>query len=134
MFAVIIADTWKQFPFVALLLYAGLQIIPEELYEAAKVDGGNVVQRFVKITLPMIKPMILVALIFRTMSALRIFDIVYSMTGGGPANTTNTLLHSAYIYLFKDMNFGLGSTMSTIIFILIMIICMIYIKTLGRDE
>lgn len=134
MFVVIVADTWKQFPFVALMLLAGLQIIPGELYEAAEVDGASKVRMFFSITLPMIKPMILVSLLFRTMSALRIFDIVYSMTGGGPANSTNTLLHNAYIYLFKDMNFGLGSAMSTVIFILIFIISIIYIKIFRNED
>ncbi len=134
MFAVIVADTWKQFPFVALLLLAGLQIIPAELYEAAEVDGANKVRQFFTITLPMIKPMILVSLLFRTMSALRIFDIVYSMTGGGPANSTNTLLYSSYIYLFKDMNFGLGSALSTVIFILIFIISLIYIRMFKNKD
>ena len=131
--AVVVADSWKQFPFVALLLLAGLQVIPHELYEAARVDGASRMKQFFKITLPLIKPMILVALIFRTMSAIRIFDIVYSMTSGGPANTTSTLLYTSYTWLFGDLNYGKGSAMAFIIFVIIFIITMIYLR-LDRDS
>lgn len=133
MMAVVVADSWKQFPFVALLLLAGLQVIPHELYEAARVDGASRMKQFFKITLPLIKPMILVALIFRTMSAIRIFDIVYSMTSGGPANTTSTLLYTSYTWLFGDLNYGKGSAMAFIIFVIIFIITMIYLR-LDRDS
>ena len=90
-------------------------------------------KQFFKITLPLIKPMILVALIFRTMSAIRIFDIVYSMTSGGPANTTSTLLYTSYTWLFGDLNYGKGSAMAFIIFVIIFIITMIYLR-LDRDS
>lgn len=126
MFCIIITNTWKQFPFVALMLLSGLQTIPSELYESADVDGAGTFKQFISITLPGIKPMILVVLLFRTMGDLRIFDLVYSMTGGGPANTTSTLLYQAYIYLFKDMNFGMGSTWSTVIFLIILTISLVY--------
>lgn len=132
--AVVLTDTWKQFPFVALMLLAGLQTIPHELYESAEVDGAGKIRQFVSITLPNIKPILLVVLLFRTMGALRIFDIVYSMTGGGPANSTTTLLLQAYNYFFKDLNYGKGSAMSTIIFIIIMIMSVIYIKVFRSDE
>ena len=128
MMAVIVTDAWKQFPFVALLLLAGLQVISAEIYEAAAVDGANRRTQFFRITLPLIKPMILVALIFRTMSAIRIFDIVYAMTGGGPANTTSTLLYTSYTWLFGDLNYGRGSAMAFIIFVIIFIITMIYMR------
>lgn len=134
MFAVVVADAWKQFPFVALMLLAGLQMIPQELYESADVDGANAFRKFFAITLPMIKPMILVTLLFRTMAAIRIFDIVFAMTGGGPANSTSTLLYTAYIYLFKDMNFGRGSAMSTVIFAIIFILSMFYISMFKNKD
>ena len=134
MVAIVLTDTWKQFPFVALMLLAGLQTIPGDLYEAAQVDGAGRVKQFFSITLPGIKPILLVVLLFRTMGALRIFDIVYSMTGGGPANATTTLLLQSYNFFFKDMNYGYGSAMATIIFVLIMIISFLYIKVFKSDE
>jgi multiple sugar transport system permease protein len=133
-FCIIITNTWKHFPFAALILFSGLQTIPEELYESAKVDGAGAIRRFVSITLPGLKPMILVVLLFRTMGDIRIFDLVYAMTGGGPANTTSTLLYQAYIFLFKDMNFGLGSTWSAVIFLIILVISLVYNRIFRSDD
>src|SRR5690606_8059261 len=96
MFAVIFADVWKTTPFMALLLLAGLQTIPQSLYEAAEVDGASKTQQFFKITLPMLKSTILVALLFRTLDAFRVFDLIYVLTGGGPANSTETISVLAY--------------------------------------
>lgn len=134
MAVIIITNVWKQFPFVALILLSGLQTIPRELYESAEVDGAGAWSRFLHITLPGIQPMILVVLLFRTMADIRIFDLVYSMTGGGPANTTSTLLYQAYIFLFKDMNFGLGSAWSTVIFLIIFAISILYIALFQRED
>lgn len=134
MLAVVLADTWKQFPYVALMLLAGLQTIPEELYESAKVDGAGRIRMFFSITLPNLKSVLLIVLLFRTMGALRIFDIIFGITGGGPANSTATLLYQAYKYLFGDMNFGLGSALSTVITIIILIFSIIYIKVLKTDD
>ncbi|AEE97836.1 carbohydrate ABC transporter permease [Mahella australiensis] len=134
MFAVVIADTWKQFPYVALMLLAGLEVIPVELYESAEVDGAGKIRQFFSITLPNIQPVLLVVLLFRTMGAVRIFDIVYGMTGGGPANSTSTLVLMAYKYLFGDLNFGLGSAMSSIVFIIILIFSIFYISVLKPKE
>lgn len=134
MFVVVVADTWKQFPYIALMLLAGLQTIPKELYESASVDGAGTIAQFFKITLPNLKGIILIVLLFRTMGAIRIFDIIYGITGGGPANSTATLLFKAYKYIFGDMNFGLGSAMSTIITLLIMILSFVYIRTLKTED
>lgn len=134
MFVVIVADTWKQFPYIALMILAGLQTIPKELYESASVDGAGSTAKFFNITLPNLKGIIMVVLLFRTMGAVRIFDIIYGITGGGPANSTATLLYKAYKYIFGDMNFGLGSAMSTIITIIILILSLIYIKTLRTEN
>ena len=134
MFVVIVADTWKQFPYIALMILAGLQTIPKELYESASVDGAGSTAKFLNITLPNLKGIIMVVLLFRTMGAVRIFDIIYGITGGGPANSTATLLYKAYKYIFGDMNFGLGSAMSTIITIIILILSLIYIKTLRTEN
>src|SRR6476469_6781597 len=109
---IILADVWKTAPFMALLILAGLQVIPGEVYEAAEVDGASAWQRFVKIMLPLLPPAILVALIFRTLDALRIFDLPYVLTKG--ANGTNTLSFEAYQELRQNNLIGLGSAMSII--------------------
>ncbi len=134
MLVVVIADTWKQFPYIALMLLAGMQTIPGELYEAAKVDGAGAIRSFFRITLPNLKSVILIILLFRTMGALRIFDIIFGITGGGPSNSTATLLYQAYKYLFGDMNFGLGSALSTVITLLILFFSIIYIKVFKTDD
>lgn len=134
MMVVVLADTWKQFPYISLMLLAGLQTISKEQYESAMVDGAGKVYIFFHITLPNLKGIILIILLFRTMGAIRIFDIIFGITGGGPANSTATMLYEAYKYLFGDMNFGKGSAMSTIITILILVISIIYMKTMRTDD
>jgi multiple sugar transport system permease protein len=133
MFAIIVADVWKTTPFMALLLLAGLQTIPQSLYEAAEVDGASRYQQFVRITLPLLKPTILVALLFRTLDAFRIFDLVYVLTGGGPGNATETISIYAYKTMFAQMNFGAGSALSVIVFLCVAVISMIFVKVLGTD-
>lgn len=130
--AAIFMDVWKTTPFVAILLTAGLQIIPRELYQAARVDGAGSWAVFRKITLPMLKPVILVVLIFRTLDAFRVFDAVYVLTGGGPANTTETLSIYAYKVLFQTLQFGYGSTLSVIVFLCVGGISLFYVKMLSR--
>ena len=134
MLVVVLADTWKQFPFIALMILSGLQTIPEELYESAGVDGAGRLSCFFYITLPGLLHILLIVLLFRTMGALRIFDIVYGITGGGPGNATSTLLYQAYRYLFGDMNFGMGAAMSTIITVLILLISAVYIRVMEVKE
>jgi len=126
--AAIFMDVWKTTPFVAILLMAGLQVIPQDLYHAAMVDGAGSGFIFRKITLPLLKPVILVVLIFRTLDAFRVFDAVYVLTGGGPANTTETLSIYAYKVLFQTLQFGYGSTLSVVVFLCIGGISIFYIK------
>ncbi len=133
MFAVIFADVWKTTPYMALLLLAGLQTIPSSLYEAASIDGATKWQQFTKITLPLLKSSILVALLFRTLDAFRVFDLIYVLTGGGPANSTETISILAYKVMFSQTNFGGGSALAVIVFICVAIISIIYIKLLGAD-
>jgi multiple sugar transport system permease protein len=127
----IIADTWKAAPFMALLILAGLQTIPGELYEAARVDGASTWQRFVKITLPLLKPAILVALIFRTLDALRIFDLPFVLTKG--AQGTNTLSLYAYQELQQNQIIGLGSALSVMTFLIVMAVSLLYIRFVGGN-
>lgn len=130
-FSLIFADVWKTTPYMALLLLAGLQTIDSTLYEAADVDGATKLQQFAKITLPLIKPTMLVALLFRTLDAFRIFDLVYVLTGG--ANRTETITSYAYKTMFAQMEFGKGSTLSVIMFICVALISIGYIKILGAE-
>src|SRR5215212_7969683 len=127
----IIADVWKTAPFMALLLLAGLQTISGEIYEAAKVDGATAWQRFTKITLPLLRPAILVALIFRTLDALRIFDLPFVLTKG--SNGTETLSLLAYNTLTKDRLVGEGSALSVITFIVVMAVSFLYIRFIGGN-
>jgi multiple sugar transport system permease protein len=128
---IIIADVWKTAPFMALLILAGLQTIPGEIYEAARVDGATKWQRFAKITLPLLKPAILVALIFRTLDALRIFDLPYVLTKG--ANGTTTLSLIAQQTFAENRIYGLGAAYSVLTFITVMIVAFTYIRTVGGN-
>jgi len=128
---IILADVWKTSPFMALLILAGLQVIPSEIYEAAKVDGATAWQRFTKITLPLLTPAILVALIFRTLDALRIFDLPFVLTNG--KNGTSTLSTIAEETFASNRIYGLGSAMAVLTFIVVMIVSFIYIRTVGGN-
>jgi multiple sugar transport system permease protein len=129
-FAVIIAaEVWKTTPFMALLLLAGLTTIDSGLYEAAKVDGASAIQRFFRITLPLMKPAILVALLFRTLDAFRVFDSIFIMTGGGLNTESVSIL--GYNQLIARLNLGLGSAVSVLIFLLVLLIAFLFVRGLG---
>jgi multiple sugar transport system permease protein len=132
--AAILVDVWKTTPFMALLVLAGLQGISEDLYKAARVDGASRWRSFVSITLPLLKPAILLALLFRTLDAFRVFDAIYVMTEGGPANTTETLSIYAYKMLMRSGNFGYGSALSVATFLCVVGLSLVYIRLLGREE
>ncbi len=132
MHAAIIVDVWKTTPFVVLLLTAGLSAIPRDYYMAARVDGASPWTVFLRITLPLLKPVILITLIFRTIDAFRVFDVIYVLTGGGPANQTETLSIYAYKVLFQTLQFGYGSAISVIIFLCVGTISVFYIKLLSK--
>ena len=127
----VFADVWKTAPFMGLLLLAGLQVIPSDVYEAARVDGANRWQRFLRITLPLLKPAILVALLFRTLDALRIFDLPFVLTQG--ANGTSTLSLIAYEELTQNRLLGLGSALSVITFVIVMVVSFLYIRFVGGN-
>jgi multiple sugar transport system permease protein len=129
--AIVVADVWKASAFAGLLILAGLQSIPEELYEAARMDGATAWQRFRRITLPLLKPAILVALIFRTMDAFRVFDLVFVMTQGGPADATNVLQFYGYKKIFAEGLMGYGSAISVLVFLISFVVALFYIKAIG---
>jgi multiple sugar transport system permease protein len=131
MAVMVLADVWKTAPFMALLLLAGLQVIPDDVYDAAKVDGANTWQRFVSVTLPLLVPAILVALIFRTLDALRIFDLPYVLTRG--ANDTTTLSLLAHQELTSNRLIGYGSALSILTFVIVMAVSFLYIRTVGGN-
>jgi multiple sugar transport system permease protein len=131
MFVIITAEVWKTTPFIALLLLGGLALIPDDLYKAAKMDGASAWQRFVKITLPLIKPALMVAVLFRTLDAFRIYDAAFIITRG--ANDTDTLSILGYEQLVNRLNLGLGSAVSILIFICVMIIAFIFFRFLGAS-
>jgi multiple sugar transport system permease protein len=126
---IIIAEIWKTTPFMGLLLLAGLSLVPEDLQKAAKVDGATAWQRFTKITLPLMKPAILVALLFRTLDSFRIFDNIFIMTQG--SNGTGSVSVLGFDNLFNALNLGIGSTISILIFICVAIIAFIFIRGFG---
>jgi multiple sugar transport system permease protein len=127
--AIIIAEVWKTTPFMALLLLGGLALVPDELHEAAKVDGASAWQRFWRITIPLMKPAILVALLFRTLDAFRIFDTVYIFNQG--AHGTETVSILAYNQLLNRLNLGLGSAVAVLIFVMVALIAFVFIKVFG---
>jgi multiple sugar transport system permease protein len=127
----ILADTWKTAPFMALLLLAGLQVIPSEIYEAAKVDGATAWQRFRRITLPLLMPALLVALIFRTLDALRAFDLPKVLTNGANGTTTMSLI--AQRTFQENRLYGEGAAYSIITFIVVMIVSFMYIRFVGGN-
>lgn len=130
---VILADVWKTTPFVALLLLAGLQNIDASLYEAARIDGASAWRQFRYVTLPLLKPAILVALIFRTLDAFRVFDLIYALTGGGPGTSTEPIALYTFNVLLQNLQFGYGSALSVIVFLITFGLALLYIRFLGAE-
>jgi multiple sugar transport system permease protein len=128
---IVLTEVWKTTPFMALLLLAGLSLVPDEILEAAKVDGANAFQRFFRITVPLMMPAILVALLFRTLDAFRVFDAVFILTGG--ANDTESVSILGYNVLINRVNLGLGSAVSVLIFMCVILIAAFFVKILGTS-
>jgi ABC-type sugar transport system permease subunit len=131
--AICLTIIWKTSSFMALILLAGLQMIPKSLYEAAEVDGASKMQQFWGITIPMLMPSIVVALIFRTITALQTFDIPYTMTKGGPGNATETLAMLIHKTTIEYLDVGYGSTMAVCMFVLSMAVTALYLRRVGQQ-
>jgi multiple sugar transport system permease protein len=129
----ILADVWRTLPFVTVLCYARLLAIPVEIYEAAQLDGAGPVATLTRITLPLIRRILLIAVLFRTLDALRSFDLMFVLTGGGPAGTTETLTVYAYRSLFQAVQLGLGSAVGVVVFALVMAVAWGYLRALRRE-
>jgi multiple sugar transport system permease protein len=131
-FAVVFADVWKTAPFMTLLLLAGLQAIPSDTYEAAIIDGAGMFQRFWHVTLPLLKPVLIVAITLRTIDALRVFDIIYVLTGGGPGGATTSISLLAFNY-YNLGDYGMGSAISILTFLTVLSFTVVYLKV-GRFQ
>ncbi len=134
MFTVIIVDVWNTTSFVALLLLAGLQSLPDEPFEAARIDGASAVQSFWYITLPLLRPSILVALLWRLIDTFRIFDVIWLLTAGGPAHSTETVSIYVYNYGFKSFDLGYASAASYIMIFIMLIIAAFLARNIGRSS
>jgi ABC-type sugar transport system permease subunit len=132
--AVIFADVWKNTSLVAFILLAGLTTIPRELYEAARVDGVSAWQAFLRITLPMLKPAIVVVLVLRTIEAFKVFDIIYVMTRGGPANGTQSVALYTYQQAFSNELFGYGAALACLIVVFIAVFAVVYMRAIQSED
>ncbi|MGE0074086.1 MAG: carbohydrate ABC transporter permease [Sphaerochaetaceae bacterium] len=132
--SIIVALIWQGFPFFAIMLLAGLQAIPDELYEAAEIDGATKTQRFFNVTIPMLKPVILTTILLRTIWVANSLDIILIMTGGGPGYSTYTLPVYSYIKAYKGMDFGYSSTIAVLLTILLMIIVTGYVRNILKSQ
>ncbi|HYZ55410.1 MAG TPA: sugar ABC transporter permease [Streptosporangiaceae bacterium] len=125
---IFVSDSWKNIPFVAIILLAGLQVIPPDVYEAARIDGASAWQAFRKLTLPLLKPALSVALIFRTLQALLVFDVVFILTGGGPGTSTESLFFLNYQTFITNTDFGYGGAQSVFLVVLALIVSAVYVR------
>lgn len=132
--AVIIADVWKNTSFIAMVLLAAMQSIPKDYYEAAIIDGAGRLKSVFYITLPLLRPAILVAVVIRTMEAFKVFDIIYIMTKGGPANGTQVISYYTYINSFQYSKYGYGAALSYIVSLVILLFALFYIKLLYKKS
>lgn len=134
LYMIVVPKVWKEIPFVALILLAGLQTIPRRLYESARVDGANPWQSFLHVTLPLLKPQILVVLVLETVWAIRVFDVVYAMTRGGPANASMVLNYLTYKETFEYLHFGYGAALAWIMLIITLGLAIIYVAQLRSED
>lgn len=132
--SLIIAHVWKEGPLVAIFFLAGLQLIPDELYEAARIDGGGSWRIFRYVTLPLLRPVILIVLVYETMTAILVFDLIYVLTGGGPGDATAMISWFAYAEIFKSLNLGHGIALSIIIALITLILIILYLRLLRSEE
>jgi ABC-type sugar transport system permease subunit len=131
---VIVADVWKMTPFVCIFILASLQLTNKSVYEAASIDGAGAVRRFFMLTLPYLKPTLLVLIVMRTMESFKVFDLVYALTQGGPSNGTMVVIYKAYIQAFTNLDFSAGATLSYLIAACIAMLTVLYVKVLRTEE
>lgn len=132
--SLVMAHIWKEGPLVAIFFLAGLQLIPVELYEAARIDGGSGWRIFRLVTLPLLRPIFLIVVVYETMTAILTFDTIYVMTGGGPANSTALISWFAYAEIFKSLNLGRGIALAIIIAMITLVLIILYLRVLRTEE
>jgi ABC-type sugar transport system permease subunit len=132
--AVLVADAWRNTPFMAIMLLAGLQVIPGDIYEAARIDGANAWQTFRRLTLPLLKPALMVALVYRTVSSFLIFDVIYIMTKGGPGTSTQVLGYLNWQAFLTDFDFGYGGAVSVALVVFALLIALAYVRVFRTEE
>jgi multiple sugar transport system permease protein len=131
---VVVAYVWAQIPLASLLILAGLQTIPKALYEAAEVDGASLARRLFAVTIPSVRPVLVVLLIFETVSALKAFDIIYVLTGGGPGDSTTVLGWKIYSTTFQQLDFGQGSALAIIMALLTLSLSVFFFRAMGKGQ
>lgn len=131
--AIFFADAWKNVPFMVILLLAGLLVIPQDLYEASRVDGATAWQAFRRVTLPLLKPALMVVLVFRTLSAFLIFDVIYVMTAGAPGNSTSTLAFLNWQAFITNADYGYGGAVSVVLVVCCLVIAAVYVRAFRVD-
>jgi ABC-type sugar transport system permease subunit len=132
--AILAADAWRNTPFMAIVLLAGLQVIPGDIYEAARIDGASAWQTFRRLTLPLLRPALMVALIFRTLSSFLIFDVVYAMTGGGPGTSTSVLSYLNWQAFFVYSDYGYGGAISVALVVIALMIAAAYVRVFRSEQ
>lgn len=132
--AILAADAWRNTPFMAIVLLAGLQVIPGDIYEAARIDGANAWRTFLRLTLPLLRPALMVALIFRTLSSFLIFDVVYAMTGGGPGTSTSVLSYLNWQAFFVLSDYGYGGAISVALVVIALVIAAAYVRVFRSEQ
>lgn len=132
--SLVMAHIWKEGPLATIFFLAGLQLIPDELYEAARIDGGGTWRIFRHITLPLLRPIFLVVIVYETLTAILTFDTIYVMTGGGPADATALISWFAYAEIFKSLNLGHGVALAIIIAIITLVLILLYLRVLRTEE
>jgi len=132
--SLIMAAIWKEGPLAAIFFLAGLQLIPSELYEAARIDGGSSWKIFRFITLPLLRPIMLIVVIYETLTAILVFDLIYVLTGGGPGDSTSLISWFAYAEIFKNLNLGHGVALAVIIALITLVLILIYLRIIRSEE
>lgn len=132
--SMVMAWIWKEGPLAAIFFMAGLQLIPKELFEAARMDGGSDLRIFRHVTLPLLRPILLIVIIYETITAILVFDLIYVLTGGGPGNATSLISWFAYAEIFKNLNLGHGVALAIIIALIILVLILIYLRVIRSEE
>jgi ABC-type sugar transport system permease subunit len=132
--SMVMAWIWKEGPLAAIFFMAGLQLIPRELFEAARMDGGSDLRIFRHVTLPLLRPILLIVIIYETITAILVFDLIYVLTGGGPGNATSLISWFAYAEIFKNLNLGHGVALAIIIALIILVLILIYLRVIRSEE